>query len=130
MMWNFITLGISSLVSNIFGIFKKKIPDATVNEIDTTAENITATAAQATTANAGALNVRAEEQGEPWLQRNWRPTLMMLLIAIIANNTFGVAYLHAKEIVMTAQMWNFLSMGLGGYIGCRTVEKIVKVIKG
>lgn len=54
---------------------------------------------------------------------------MVLFIAIIANNTFGLAYFHAKEIVMTADMWGLLKLGIGGYIGCRTIEKGIKILR-
>jgi hypothetical protein len=36
--------------------------------------------------------VESETKGESWLQRNWRPMLMLLCMAIIMNNYILVPY--------------------------------------
>lgn len=120
---------IFGMVKIFFGIVEKRTPDATVNEIDQTAETIASTGAQAA-ANSNATKIAlAQAQGNP-VQRDWFPVLMYLLIAIVANNTFGVAYLHAVEIKMTPQMWSLLAGGTGvvGLFG--HIERVTKVIKG
>lgn len=117
-------MGIGSIITSIVGIFKQKIPDATVNEIDQTAENIAQTASQANATTDGARNVYAEITGKSWMERNWRDILMMLLISIIFNNTWGVTYLHAKEIIMTTNMWYMLYIGLTGFVGVHLTKAI------
>jgi hypothetical protein len=74
----------------------------------------------------------AEIQGESWIQRNWRPMVMMLFAAIIANNYIIFPYLSlfdsTKDAVTQLElpnvMWECLKMGLGGYIIGRSAEKI------
>ena len=77
----------------------------------------------------------AEAKGDSWLQRNWRPSLMVVFGFIVANNYIIAPYLSAMfgwEVVLEIpeQLWGLLSLGVGGYIGGRTVEKVIKVWKG
>lgn len=73
----------------------------------------------------------AEAQGESWLQRNWRPLLMMLFGCIVANNYVIAPYLsmlvgpEAKLILeVPPDMWSLLKLGVSGYVVGRSVEKI------
>jgi hypothetical protein len=76
----------------------------------------------------------AEIQGESCLQRNWRPTVMMIFAAIIANNYIIFPYLSlfdsTKDVVthleLPSYMWECLKLGLSGYIVGRSAEKIAK----
>lgn len=67
-----------------------------------------------------------------WLQRNWRPVLMWAIIAIIVNNYIIAPYVGlffpTKELYLELPqpMWALLTIGVGGYIGGRTWEKIKK----
>ena len=75
--------------------------------------------------------VKAEIQGQSWLQRNWRPLLMLCFIVILANNYIIVPYLSAftdkvRILEFPPQFWNLLLVGVGGYIAGRTLEKIRK----
>ena len=77
----------------------------------------------------------AEAKGDSWLQRNWRPSLMVVFGFIVANNYIIAPYLSAMfgwEVVLEIpeQLGGLLSLGVGGYIGGRTVEKVIKVWKG
>lgn len=80
--------------------------------------------------------VSAEVQGESWLQRNWRPLLMLCVIGIIANNYILVPYLGAifpdyiHVLELPTGLWALLNVGVGGYVGGRSGEKIVKKLKG
>jgi hypothetical protein len=75
--------------------------------------------------------ILAEAKGG-WLQRNWRPMLMLVIIFIIANNYVIAPYvglfLPDKELVLELPggLWALLNVGVGGYVGGRTVEKIFK----
>jgi len=78
--------------------------------------------------------ILAEAQGESWLQRNWRPLLMLTVIAIIANNYLLVPWLSlfTSKVVMLKlpdSFWNLLGLGVGGYIAGRSGEKIIKTWK-
>jgi len=90
----------------------------------------------------------AEITGESWLQRNWRPLVMMLFASIIANNYIIFPYLSLFDTTKDAVtqldlpdvMWECLKLGLSGYIVGRSLEKIAggsgiqgalgKVLKG
>lgn len=77
--------------------------------------------------------VGGEIRGESWLQRNWRPLLMLVVITIIANNYIFVPYLAAiwpeyvHVLELPGGLWALLNVGVGGYVGGRTVEKLKKV---
>lgn len=77
--------------------------------------------------------VLAEVKGK-WLQRNWRPILMLIFMAIIANNYILFPYLSmvTEKVVMLELpdfMWQTIKIGLGGYVVGRSAEKITKVWK-
>lgn len=77
----------------------------------------------------------AEVQGESWLQRNWRPLLMTVIVAIIANNYLLAPYLGAMfnvglQLELPEQMWNLMTLGVGGYIAGRSGEKIAGTLHG
>ena len=83
--------------------------------------------------------VQAEATGHSWLQRNWRPLLMLVFVAIVANNYIVVPYLSLftdKTVMLELpdKMWTLMVIGVGGYIGGRTVEKaapgVVEALKG
>jgi hypothetical protein len=74
--------------------------------------------------------ILAEVKGESWLQRNWRPLLMLVAIAIIFNNYVLAPYIGLFNaewklvLELPGGLWALLNLGVGGYIAGRTVEKI------
>jgi predicted MFS family arabinose efflux permease len=79
--------------------------------------------------------ILAEAQGKSWMQRNWRPLLMMVCIAIVANNYILVPWLMvftSKVAVLTMpdKLWTMMIIGIGGYVGGRTVEKTAATLTG
>jgi len=74
--------------------------------------------------------ILSETQGG-WLQRNWRPILMMTAIVIIANNYIFFPYASIwteKVAVMELPdgLWTLLSLGVTGYVVGRSAEKAVE----
>lgn len=80
--------------------------------------------------------IQAEATGESSAQRNWRPHLMYFLmfllgfngvVAPLGNAVFGldIPTLKAWEAI-PAEMWQLLMIGMGGYIGGRSAEKVAK----
>lgn len=72
--------------------------------------------------------ITAEATGQSWMQRNWRPLLMMVIVCIVANNFLLYPYLSlftAKVTVLTlpAELYTLMTVGVGGYIGGRSLEK-------
>jgi len=85
--------------------------------------------------NTQVKSVVAEEQGKSWLQRNWRPMLMVLFGIIILNNYIIAPYIQAlvgaKKAIMLPippEMWTLLKLGISGYIVGRSAEKIATTV--
>lgn len=75
----------------------------------------------------------AEMQGN-WLQKSWRPLLMMLFGVIIANNYILSPYLQALfgfsvGLELPPDMWGLLKLGVGGYVMGRSAEKAISMWK-
>lgn len=89
---------------------------------------------QTNTLNAQKEIIVAEVTGSP-MQRNWRPALMWVIILIIANNyllapilnnfiaLFGPSNL-LPVLELPDKLFNLMTIGLGGYVAGRTVEKV------
>ena len=67
----------------------------------------------------------AEVQGQSWLQRNWRPLLMLVFTYIVAHNFVIAPIFGITSVPVPEQMWTLLNIGIGGYIVGRSAEKIV-----
>ena len=72
--------------------------------------------------------VNTEMQGN-WLQRSWRPILMLLCIIIIAWNYMFVPIFHLPQMILPKELWTLLTIGVSGYIVGRSGEKIINNIK-
>lgn len=89
-------------------------------------------------AELGAGVVLAEIQSEHWLTRSWRPLLMVILMGflLLAGLILPLVDLivgHAIPFlprwqVLPAGFWDFLTIGMGGYIGGRSLEKVTGLI--
>ncbi len=73
-----------------------------------------------------ANNIKAEIQGESWLQRNWRPMLMCLFGYIIAHNHIIAPILSIEFLPMPQPLWELLKIGIGGYVISLGAEKSIK----
>ena len=80
--------------------------------------------------------IKAEATGESPAQRNWRPHLMYLIMGLLVFNgaivplgeaifQVNIPTLEAWEAI-PSQMWQLLMIGVGGYVGGRSAEKIFK----
>jgi hypothetical protein len=69
--------------------------------------------------------ILAEAKGN-WLQRSWRPILMLSFGFIIIYTKF-ISQLSARLItpVLEPEFWSLLEIGIGGYVIGRSGEKIV-----
>lgn len=67
----------------------------------------------------------AEANGN-WLQRSWRPILMLAFGFIVIYVKF-IAPLFVLPIPpLENEFWNLLQIGIGGYVIGRTGEKMIK----
>ncbi len=74
--------------------------------------------------------ILAEANSGSWLTNNWRPMLMVVFMAIIVNNFLIWPYsmelgIAAKQLEFPLWMQDLLKLGVGGYLGARSVEKVV-----
>lgn len=74
---------------------------------------------------AQAQTLTAEIKGESWLQRNWRPILMLTFTYIVAHNYILVPLFSLPSVEIPPAMWSLLEIGVGGYVVGRSVEKII-----
>ncbi len=120
---------LSSLLNGIFGAVDKAIPDADLAakikaEIQSQVMNFQTLLLQSATSI-----ILAETNGQSWLQRNWRPLFMMVLMTIVANNYIVAPYMDALlrwKVVLELPdfMWELMKIGLGGYIIGKSAEQV------
>ena len=67
-----------------------------------------------------AAAIREEARGN-WLQRSWRPIVMLVFTLIILAGTF----LNLPILADTSRFWDLLEIGLGGYIIGRGRQQLV-----
>ena len=67
-----------------------------------------------------AASIREDARGN-WLQRSWRPIVMLVFTLIILAGTF----LNLPILADTSRFWDLLEIGLGGYIIGRGSEQLV-----
>ena len=74
------------------------------------------------------LRVRAallQEEGKGnWLQRSWRPLVMLPFAAVILIGTFT----NISILSDSSRFWDLLEIGLGGYVVGRSGEKILMTL--
>jgi hypothetical protein len=73
--------------------------------------------------------ITAEAEGHSWLQRNWRPILMLTFTYVVAHNYIIAPLFSLARLEVPPDMWELLKLGVGGYIIGRTVEKSVRTWK-
>lgn len=91
------------------------------------------------TVELGAEVVLAETNSEHWLSRSWRPLLMLMLMGflLLVGFVLPLADLVAGHRVafeprwqaLPEGFWQFLTVGAGGYIGGRSLEKVAGTAK-
>jgi Holin of 3TMs, for gene-transfer release len=85
--------------------------------------------------------VLAEVKSEHWLTRSWRPLLMLIMMAflVLTGLVLPLGDLIIGHVIpfnphwqaIPPAFWEFLTIGMGGYIGGRSLEKIAgQVVAG
>ena len=69
----------------------------------------------------------AEAKGN-WLQRSWRPVLMLCFGFIVMYVKFFAPLFGWEIPELENEFWNLLQLGIGGYVVGRSAEKISKNI--
>lgn len=69
-------------------------------------------------------SIIAAEAAGNWLQRSWRPIVMLVFTSIVLLGTFTTIPLLSD----TSRFWDLLEIGIGGYVIGRSAEKVVNVL--
>ena len=72
--------------------------------------------------------IKAEAQGEGWLQRSWRPIVMLVFTALVVCRWMGWAASDLSPEV-ELKLFSIVQLGIGGYIASRGLEKVTKTWK-
>jgi hypothetical protein len=125
------------IVDSVLGIVNKFIPDKETQDkiaLEITKEETKLAAMQKEL-------IANEQKSESWLVRNWRPMMMVLCMTIIGTHwvlynvipyfvtLLGINVWTLQDPGLSGELWTTIRMGLGGYIGARSAEKIVKILK-
>ncbi len=72
--------------------------------------------------------IMAEANGESWLQRSWRPMVMLTFTALIVMHWLGYTApnLPEKQVELLLEI---VKVGLGGYVIGRSAEKVMREYK-
>jgi Holin of 3TMs, for gene-transfer release len=101
-------------------------PDKTQVEKDTASYKIAQLIADSDAFKARAGIVAAEAAGTG-IKSWWRPVTMLVFVAIVVARFLGY---DAKAMTPDdyAQLWVLIKIGLGGYVGGRSLEKIATTV--
>ena len=122
-----ITAALGIIGTFFSGIFQLKGHQANIiSQAIQAAGDVNNSEAQREMAQAQILS--AELQSESWLARSWRPVLMYICMGIVVSFWFGYVPPHLNEPMppMVQELFGLIKIGLGGYLGARSVEKIFK----
>ena len=72
-------------------------------------------------AEAQATVIVAEATANSWITRTWRPITMLTFVALVVWSQF-------TGMEIPPDLWFVIKLGLGGYLGGRSVEKSVGAI--
>ncbi|TDX29113.1 holin (3TMs family) [Modicisalibacter xianhensis] len=73
--------------------------------------------------------ITAEAQGESWLQRNWRPLLMIWFGALVGAHWLGFTP-DNLDVGTVGRLLDIVQLGIGGYVFGRSAEKITRTVSG
>ena len=125
---NLISKALNSLIGPLFSVIDKAVTDK--DEANRLKQEIQSQLIESENSivKAQIQVILAEAQGESWLQRNWRPLLMVVIVAIIGNNYLIAPYLSAMfgvglQLDLPERLWDIMTIGVGGYVGARTADK-------
>lgn len=70
-------------------------------------------------------NIVKEEMKGNWLQKSWRPLIMLSFGFIIFYHYFLSQVFGLPVIDLPDKFWSLLEIGMGGYVIGRSAEKII-----
>ena len=126
---------VDTILNTVNNVIDKIFPDKTEAEKAKAAVQTAVLGIDRAVIEESAKIVLGEVQGQSWLQRNWRPLLMLSIVAIVVNNYLVYPYLSlfwagAKLLELPEALWSLMKIGVGGYIVGRSTEKIAESVSG
>jgi hypothetical protein len=85
--------------------------------------------------------IKNEQKSDSWLTKNWRPLFAAACGLMICTHwalydvlpyirtAFDLNFWIPQDPGMDPELWTTMRLCLGGYIGSRSAEKIVKIIR-
>lgn len=117
---------IGPLLTGLLGVVDKAVEDKDQAAIIKSRMSELALSGSLKELESAANIIVAEAQGDSWLQRNWRPLLMVMFGVIIANNYIVVPIFNTPAADIPPDMWDLLKLGVGSYVVGRSAEKGLK----
>ena len=116
---------IAPIVGLISSVIDKAIPDR--DEAEKLKAKITLAAMEADNAelNSATSIIIAEAQGGSWLQRSWRPLVMLNLVGLVTAHWLGFTPPNLPQETVN-HLLDIVQVGLAGYVLGRSGEKIMK----
>ena len=74
-----------------------------------------------------AVSVMTAEAAGNWLQRSWRPLMMLTFTALILARCLGWTAPNLQPAEYN-HLWNIVQLGIGGYVIGRSAEKVAPAI--
>ena len=129
---NPVTSFLKGLISPVTDLIGKAIPDKDLAARLQTQVTLAIMGADTQALDDQTAVITAEAKGESWLQRNWRPLIMMEFGLIIFFNYIGfpilrMFHLSVPDLPTPQDLWDLMKLGLGGYVVGRSGEKIIRV---
>jgi len=116
---------IAPIIGIIGSVIDKAIPDR--DEAEKLKAQITLEAMKADNAelNSATDIIIAEAQGGSWLQRSWRPMLMLWFAGLVGAHWLGYTPDNLSQESVN-HLLDIVQIGIGGYVMGRSAEKIMK----
>lgn len=124
---------LGGLIKEVIGVVDKVVPDTAQKEKLKSEIALKVLELESQRVDASQKVLSAEASGS-WLQRNWRPIVMLTIDAILVFYYIldpiiaAIAKVHIAQPI-PEQMWTLLTVALGGYIVGRSGEKIAESLK-
>lgn len=121
------TSGASKLVDSIGTVLDNSITNTEEKmEIKAKLQDQILNFTQETIAQSASV-INTEAKGN-WLQRSWRPIVMLSFAFIIVYRYFLSQVFVLPNLELPSEFWELLKVGLGGYVIGRSFEKVASTV--
>jgi len=121
-MWQALVAPITTMIE---GVLDKVVPDAAERDRISFEIQKLLMGNQSKELEQAVQVILAEAQGESWLQRNWRPVLMLWFAGLVGAHWLGFTPPNLPESVVIGLL-DIVQVGIGGYVLGRSGEKIIR----